>query len=563
MRRHLLVIGALAISTTGALIACGGDDSGGGTADVDASTSDAAAHVDATHADVLTPPVDAAKDSNVPVDGFVAPFDAGADTNTPVDANGPDVVEPPRDAGIDTGVDANVPPPPGLLLGAGADSILWGITSANEVVYSQGSNLFAVPIAGGAPDTISTAFSVNASVMVQGALVAYWNFDNQAGAVGELDVWSKATGNNIVAMTSRAQLFAVSTDGLKIAYTDNTTADQKDLYVASPNGSGAVDVLPKTYRYSCNLNFRFAGNTLFTQHCEAPPADAGAEMIAGTISSFASPTYATKVDLVSGVQDINLVAADYIFHFNVDTAGQTVYAALAAPPMNGEVINAASKAVTHVDTGASEGLFDSLGADVVYASTSGALKRSPVAVPVPVQLVASGAAGLIGLSPDDGTVAYFSQGTTTATSITTDFRLASAKIPSAGFAVDATVDAFAFRDVFTPDSKYAVFQTGSNANTGIGTLKAASTLTGTATTISATNWEWMALSGSLGLIDDNAAVVGTRIVADVRIIDMSGVAAPKTVVAQAYGGFLLSTDHKTVVYGTTSAPAGVYAVALP
>src|SRR5690242_17681367 len=87
MRRYLLAVCALTLSTSYGLAACssGGGDSSGGASDLDGGTTDSS-RVDATgNSDAVVPQ----NDANTPADSGAIDTGTGADTSPGVDA-GPD-----------------------------------------------------------------------------------------------------------------------------------------------------------------------------------------------------------------------------------------------------------------------------------------------------------------------------------------------------------------------------------------------------------------------------------------------------------------------------------------
>jgi hypothetical protein len=291
---------------------------------------------------------------------------------------------------------------------------LYGVTDDDYVIYSSGSTLSAVPIAGGTPVTIydNTAGTPIDVFVVHDVVIVYSNVT--ATYVASLSVWSHAIGA-LKLLSSTANDIAVSPDSAHVVYTTNvnTGGTVGDVYGAATDGSGATPlvtsvVMDSTAAPDCFPYALFDGSYAVVSSCAA--GDAGASTPA-TVSSF---------DIAGSWAATALVTNAIGGYFTVDSSGHDVVTVGVDPP------NAA--AISTVSGGTPTTFFGQVGpAPFLYVSRSsgfavfseatGGLGYASIAdptAPSPVvsSMLAANDAGLgsaawvCGVSPDETHVAY-------------------------------------------------------------------------------------------------------------------------------------------------------------
>jgi hypothetical protein len=488
-----------------------------------------------------------------PVEGGVEPHpDAGlVDASHPIDAASPSDAAPASDAHDAGGVS---------LVVTGEDLYVWGVTGDGYAIYStyvgSTATFYAVSLAGGAPTTIAQTSSAYAFVTVQGNIVfAATNPDGYY--VGPLTVWSSAGGPHQVSSSS-FYMAGASKDSAHVVYLDNVTepatdagvAIVGDLYGANADGTGATLLASGVSGFysggqtDCYSYFTFAGSFAVLEACNA--GGDGTQ----TVSSYQAPGW-TSSQLSTG--------AYAVWGFdNADTQ------ALVSSSTGLQVVQLAGGSATTIDATGQSAVFTSDGKNVVYATSTGVLARSPVASPAPQQLVASGVEGVFTLSPDDQTaLLYESYDSQTGL---TDLYGASASMPgtatalvSAQNAGIAGLSSYMTGSNFTVDSSHALFWSGVVVPTGnesfavLGSLESgATTGAGSPAQLAMNSSAAFAAGGSTVVFMGNYAQVGnTQATIDIEWVDTAKSAAPITIVKGAGPTFFLTPAKDRVVYAAT------------
>jgi hypothetical protein len=158
-----------------------------------------------------------------------------------------------------------------------------------------------------------------------------------------------------------------------------------------------------------------------------------------------------------------------------------------------------------------------------------ALKRSTIAAPAPITLVASGIAGFRTKSPDDKWVLGYSMIDTSAD--LSDLYLASATTAGTPTTLTTMFTAGLFSsDGFTADSSHAIYYTDIDT-TGVGNFFTAATSGGAPVPLGTNVWLHYAGTGAKVVFNDNYN--GTDFTTDIRLADTSQAAAPTVLVTPA------------------------------
>jgi hypothetical protein len=524
----------------------------------------------------------ALQDAPAPADGgshldAAAPLaDSGALDSAPSsDASAPDTV-PPDDAGdagpaaiLDAGnagdaadaantVDAADAAPESLVAGSGFHVL--AITSDNYVIYwgpsdagATTNSVFAVPLAGGAPIAAAGPYTGHFSVNILGPDVFVWDLGSETATVGPLGVWTHAHGFVSLSSASVEDNAAVSDDGSTVAFVTNTTATQKDVAVAGSDGSNSTILVAGIYRASCPFDVAFAGGGVIVQFCTDPLPDGGVTgSLPPALSFFPTPSPSSRRDLLTLPADPNH------YDWSLDSLGTLLYAPSSTGV--GAAISLPAGTATTIDgSGAVEGILSSGGGTVLYRTTSGEIQRSPTAAPSQTTVVTSGAAGLIEISPDVGTVAYYETGGVDANgNFLSDLHVASAG--SAGTSTSLVTSSTLLAEAFTLDSTYLTYSVTTSTDDLTATLQAAPVAGGAPIALGTDVFEWRMGAGAEVIFADNyAAATGAT---DIHAVNLAGTAAA-TLVAAAATNFRLTNDRAQIVYATDTAPAGLYAVPVP
>jgi hypothetical protein len=423
-----------------------------------------------------------------------------------------------------------VTPPVGRQLASGALT-LRGVTSDGWAVYSEDDSLTlrAAPIGGGAPRDI-VALSDSFAISVWFDEVFVWPSKNDAG-VGPLTVWTSQSGAHAVSQASLAPWVAASADGHTILYVDQADASGQtgNVVGAASDGSGAtvlVSAVGSLQSSACSALMGFAGTYALVAHCDGGASKA-------TISSFALPSW-QRADLATG-------AVDY---WSTDPKGTMLLTGTAAGSV---VVPMGGGTQTVIDPAGTGGTLISDGQSVIYGTSSDALRRSPVTEPKPTTLVVGGFAGMWALSPDEKWLLYYQNLDTQ--HFVSDLFLASTSTAGAATALSTAQNARIWGDAFTSDASHALYFTDIDPTSNVGTLHAMD-LGGSKTQVVVGQNTAIGMAGLGGKViyNDNYTWNGTRGHADVRVVDLSGGAAPVLIVNQADSEISMSPGLDSVIY---------------
>lgn len=549
---------AVSLLTVASLVlaaACGGSiETAPGSETPDASSpetttgSDGSAPGDATGFDVTH------------FDG--GPHDTGIDSEQPADAgrdSGPVDTGIGVDAPVDTGVDAG-PQPVGTQLQPGNSLTLWGVTSDGFAIYTDdvAQMLYAAPLGGGPAVSIAPVSATRGTFyygLTFNKVALMWSGIGQSSLVGTLIVWSSSGGAHTLSTASRAFLAAVSADSQHLVYLDHATSQGTgDMLGAAVDGSGVTTLLAGLGDFqNCFPYPIFAGsNAAVVPHCDNP--DAG--FSGATVSAFAPPSW-TRTDLFTNVYP----------SVNTDPAGAQILASGSAGLLVAPIGGGSS---TLIDPIGAYGFFTSDGMSVIYNDNNGALKRSPIASPAPVTLVAGGVFGLLGLSPDQSTALSY-QNFDPRTYLT-DLDLASIVSPGpitvlSSAPTAAVPGSYTLGNPFTEDSSHALYYTSFNVMSYVGTLNAFDVNTSSPSVLGTNSTAAWASGPSKVVFSDNyVSLGGTSPAVDLESVDTNLPAGPTHVVSGANPQFYMSPAADQIVYTWSwqSGPlAGLYVVPVP
>ena len=452
-------------------------------------------------------------------------------------------------AGDDAGSTAflDAAPPEGGMLQAGDSLSVRQVTSDGFVVYSDDAagELYAVPLSGGSAQHIA---SLGGTFWVtgDGPVVFVWSGVN-ATNVGALSVWSSAKGSHSVSSASLGLVAAASTDGSQILYLDQVDPGGQtgDVYVAGSDGASAAKLLGNQQLNGCSPQLGFAGSYALASHCDVPRGPGPSS----TISSFRSPAW-TRTDLATGAANLWSVdsAASVVL---VSTGGGVFVAPIGGGPL------------ATIDASGFLGQLMNGGKTAIYSTTSHALRRSAITAPAPVTLVPT-FGGFYGLSPNEASVLFFQDFGPTGAGV----YLASAVAPSTPVALWTAQTGAVNGDGFTTDSNYALYSTGIDPQSHIGTLNAVSVDGGTPRVLGASAWSDVSTTGAkVVFLDHYVATGGLRFGrADIESVDLSQAGAPTTIVAGADAVMALSPARDFIVYSWSAQAgpnAGIFVTPVP
>jgi hypothetical protein len=437
--------------------------------------------------------------------------------------------------------------PVGTLLASGNSLSARGTTSDGYEIYSDdaASQLYAVPIAGGSPQSI-TSLGSKFWVTVVGQVVFAWS-NVTAANVGALTIWSSAHGAQAIAPASFGIVGTSSSDGSQVLYVANVDPQGQtgDVYVANSDGSGATPLLQNQQLTGCFPQLGFAGSYVVVSHCDVARG-AGPS---STISSFLSPGW-TRADLMSSAENV----------WSADTAGTIVLVSTSAGVLVAPIGGGPS---TTIDSSGFIGQLISGGKMAIYGTTNGALRSSSITPPSPTTL-SPAFGGFYGVSPSQSVVLYYqNQG-----SSGTDVFLTSTVGPATPQALSTATNGSVNGDPFTADSTYALYSTGNDACTGAAAFNAYPVGGGSVVALGANVWGDWAATGAKVIYNDNfAATGGLRIGrADIEVVDLSSGATPTQIVSQADAVIDMSPAKDQLIYSWSLQPgptAGIYVTPVP
>jgi hypothetical protein len=484
------------------------------------------------------------------------------DTVTPKDAPHDAIVDTRRQLpDVDWGGNSDASPGTGTLLTPGYGLLLYGVTSDGYVIYSTSGEVtpyFAVPLTGGSPVIIAKAVGYSYAAVSGHFVYLYLNLDvSDAGEFtygSPLSVWSSATGLHSIANNGFITNAAPSSDSMHVLYIDNfdVATSTGDLYVASPDGSGAQPLqtgMPGVSATTmCLPNFAFAGTTAVVSYCPDGMTTTNANVQTYTSTAWAETNTLTayKNAFVADPTDTNLLIAS-------TTTGLSVVPLAGGTP-------------TPIDTTGTQGVFTSDGMHLVYATSASTLVRTPVASPSPTPLVTAGVSGIYTLSPDGNTALgpgtgddLFTASAVTAGSLTT---LSSTTMTAVGGVSEPG-------SAFTADSSHVLYFTGAAVSSTdgftYGTLNAVATGSSTPTMLASNSTTVWAATGAK-VVFDQAVMLGS----DISSVDLSGTSPPTPIATDAIHGsgaaFYMSAAGDKIIYSWTApgtSTGGIYVAAVP
>jgi hypothetical protein len=456
--------------------------------------------------------------------------------------------------------DGGGPPPPvdsgapsGLTQLATGKVFLDGVTDDGQVLYDDGTKLFSVSIAGGTPQMIAAFNPQTDFAAAFGTVALVAAGVNQTTGVGTLSAWTSGKGLQQLSTTAfiGRGAIAVAKDGSHVAFVDGVNGATANLQVAGSDGSAKMQLVAGVQLLQgCTPQVTFAGTSVVASYCMGQSADAA--MPQANLSSFASGS-TTAVPLGTGV-----------LGYAVDPTGARVMMSLAGGI---SVVAVSGGTPTVVDATGAFGGFLKDGMNIIYTTQASALKRSPITSPSPVTLLASGAAQIDAVSPDES-FALVSQGQNMTTG-NIDLYIASAKQMGTATAIVTMTTVNLFGDAFTADSSHVLYLsniTTSANNNSSGTLNIAPTTGGAGTPVAMPGnvAAWVSLSGTKVLAAGNFVDNMTGGTVEFDVIDAAG-GAPKQIATGADGFFGVTKDLGHVVYSTstqTGAAQGLFVAPL-
>jgi hypothetical protein len=442
-----------------------------------------------------------------------------------------------------------VTPPVGTLLASGNSLSARGVTSDGYEIFSDdfASQLYAVPVAGGASQNIA-ALGSKFWVVVVGQIVFAWS-NVTAANVGALTIWSSAGGSHAIEPASYGILGSSSPDGSQVLYVGNVDSQglTGDVFVARADGSGPTRLLQGQQLTGCFPQLGFAGSYAIATHCDVARGDGPS----ATISSFQSPGW-TRADLATNAENV----------WSADTAGTIVLASSNSGVM---VVPIGGGPSVTLDSSGYMGQLIQGGQLAVYSTTTGVLRRSLTAIPSPVTL-GSGVGGFYGFSPSGNNVLYY-QNQNQATGAT-DLFLASTAAPGMQQTLSSAQTAAVNGDAFTADSAYALYATGNNVCTGAATFNASPVTGGAAIALGSSVWSNLSATAAKVVFTDNyVATGGLRYGrADIESVNLAAGATPTLVASQADANFDMTPARDQIIYSWSVQPgamAGIYVTPVP
>jgi len=293
---------------------------------------------------------------------------------------------------------------------APGQATLLGTTSDGWLVFRAGDVLRAAKVSD--PASVQDITQHPGSVLIRGPVVFNWaDVDWEAG-VGQLSVWTAASGTHEVGQTPYSEaLVAASADGATIAFTANTRElgeGGASAGGAGNGGAGEASVPDKATELvvassdlkaqttliesmglgsesTCSPSFGFVGDRLMVGYCEPGSRNAKVERYERSAKTWTPTT----------------IAEDALPTWSTDASGDTVF--YQSSGYNGYVALADGPVL--VDAGVSAGTLLPDGSAVLY-SVGDQLRRTDLPSVNPVAVVTTGYKQPLGFSPDFGLALY-------------------------------------------------------------------------------------------------------------------------------------------------------------
>jgi hypothetical protein len=374
-------------------------------------------------------------------------------------------------------------------------------------------------------------------------------FAAHGGAINSLalpvTIWSAAGGARELD-PSVARAGYLHSDGAHVAWF-HLAADFKtgDVMLGSVDGKTAPKKLAAGVPLTCGSpNLAMAGNRL----------------LFGGYPSDCSHATLGSYDLDSGA----LVGSVSARTFSLDRKRQQV---LFRAGTGAAIANLDLTVVTPSVSDFVSGRFTPDGASIIYVDNEKRLARAPLFGGTPTIVQPGPVLAVEAVSPDGAWATYSTQ--RDAKTGYPDLHLTGVNGAAAtAVTLRQQTDWLPSRDPFTPDSKFALYETNLDAQ-GNGTLSAQAVAGGAAHVLAAPDFYWHPVDGSRVVYNDQvhegtAPNEFTDTTADIELLDLAGTAAPTTLVSGAGAGMFLTSDRQSLVYSLPSgAHPGVYMMRLP
>jgi hypothetical protein len=469
---------------------------------------------------------------------------------------------------------------------------IFGVTDDDDVIYADGSQsnaLYAVPSSGGTPVKIGAPATF--AVGLHHKTVFVWSGLTAKG-VGILSIWQHGgTLTQVETHSAPNGGFAASIDGKHLVYTANSDVNgaNGDIVGANADASGKTPLVTGVDIGSgnnCTPRLGFISNTTaISSTCTVTPPDGGTP--SATVSSY---VLAPGGDAGTTWTPAQIVASALNF-WSTDAAGDKVLVATTAglqvctfpTPVcvPGEAKNIENNLFTF-------GYMNQAGSSIIYSTSAGDLRTATSALPAVGSVVQAANVNFVrAISPDDNYIMF------TKTFDTQQFGgdlylTSTAGGAAAPVTLDSTQTGALFgvsaADDFSANSAYVVWVANLNTTQGIGDLMAVPVAGGTPKSYASGEWQNVTATGTKVVYNNNCSgcsgTGGTgNAYADIHSVDLATstdsplqVGADVPLVAGGNSLFL-SHDKTKVIYSysqntaSTGVPAaggnGLYSIAIP
>jgi hypothetical protein len=467
--------------------------------------------------------------------------DAGVDAAHKSDASDHDTGIAKRDAPVSEDASSGG----ATLLQSGAALILFGVTSDGYAVYAVDTStptLLAAPLGGGAPITIGTVASESCYLVIQGATVLIYDSITSTGGA-TLETWTSAGKLETISPSAFEYSATLSPDGKTLSYFDNFNPNEStaDAYVVETGGSGKMLLHPQVpgvgVSPSCRAELGFAGAAIGLTYCSSTTPS-----LAGSVYTYTAPSY-SEVDAVDGIYP----------YFVPNPVGTILLVESGTSGL--ELVPVAGGSATVVDPIGQVGIFTSDGSTLVYTTTTGELRSSPVATPSPTTLVSNAPIlGMVDLSPDGKEALVYEQ--YNSSNYNHDLYAASASTPGSLLTLNAAeTSSQLFGDTFTADSSSALFWSGVGG-AYLGTLESSFGSGTPATLATASNTAWAATGSTVVFAANESTPPGSSIAnVDIERMVLGTKPSSSAVLAKSVNGssgtyapFFLNPARDAVVF---------------
>jgi hypothetical protein len=438
---------------------------------------------------------------------------------------------------------------------------LYGVTSDNWAIITDAKHVTsAVNLVSGATQTLPMGPLVptpNAFQLIGSGTVLLLHDANAAGTGAQLTAWSAATGAKLLSANSTVDTWRglrVTRDGQHIAFWNHVDANTDALVVDTPAHTAPQTLIKVSP--TCSGLIRFVPGTALrvaASYCTLPTTPGGPTDTAVTAFNLTTNT------------SVALAPSGSAIGYQIDPTGTRAMVrtggagAVSLVSLDGTTRSA-------VDSGITGANFFADGAELMYTTGDGALKRI-CNTGVPDVIVPSGVAGMYWMTGDSSAVLYYTH--QDPTSGNTDLVLQSTVAAGPPLVLEA--DGSGHPEAFSGDNKHALFYQGVDATGHVGTF----------TTMPTAGGAGRVLSTGQSVVDGDWELAGTKVVFNdhwvaatatvpehvaLEVVDVSGTAVPTKLVASADPYFWVTSDNAAVVYTSndTAAPGpGLYTVPLP